>query len=296
LVSNKRVVQNKTKHKTGREGKIMFFQKKLVCLWILSFFAFLLFFSCALTPEKTQPEPGEPVAHFPKMKVGDKWVKTGWSKNKRTDTYHLEIKEVRQDGSFVVLGSAEKGGYTWYEYWNKEHQLEKFINGAGKTIIQEKPLRNTLDFPLFVGKRWETKYSAYSKGGHPTEYIDIYKVKSYETVKTNAGYFKAFKISRTNRPTEISSHIYNSIEWYSPELKSIIKVKNPDFPPTELLDYKLVNAETKIFSKTPTAPPESPQKATKIKEKLEELNNLRENGLITQNDYDKKKDELLENY
>ena len=273
------------------------FNKKLVCLWILSLFTFLSLFGCAFTPAKTQPEPGEPVAYFPKMIVGDKWVTTSWNRNKRTDTYHKEITQVNQDGSFVIWSWAEKSGYTWYEYWNREHQLEKIVYpSTGKTIIKKKPLRNSLDFPLFVGKKWETKYMEYSKGGRPTEYIDKYKVKSYESVETKAGYFKAFKISRTNCLAENRSYMYNSNEWYSPELKSIIKVKNPSFPPHELLSYVIVGKETKMSSKMPTVSPEPAQKESKIKVKLEELNNLRENGLITQNDYDRKKAELLENY
>ena len=269
------------------------FKEKIVCLWILSFFAFLSFFGCAFTPAKTQPEPGEPVAYFPKMIVGDKWVKTSWNRNKRTDTYHTEVTEVNQDGSFVILGRAEKSGYTWYEYWNKEYQLEKIVYpSTGKTIIKKKPLRNSLDFPLFVGKESETKYSSLSKRGRFLEYLDIYKVLSYETVKTKAGNFKAFKINRTNMMIEFRQ-FYRSTEWYCPELKCIIKVKNPDFPPTELLGYKLEDAETKITSKTPTAQPDSAQKGAEIEQKLEKLKNLRKNGLITQDEYDKKKADIL---
>jgi hypothetical protein len=76
-------------------------------------------------------------------------------------------------------------------------------------------------------------------------------------------------------------------------LKCIIKVKNPDFPPTELLGYKLEDAETKITSKTPTAQPDSAQKGAEIEQKLEKLKNLRKNGLITQDEYDKKKADIL---
>jgi hypothetical protein len=182
------------------------------------------------------------------MIVGDKWEATSWNRNKRTDTYHKEITQVNQDGSFVILGRAEKSGYTWYEYWNREHQLEKIVYpSTGKTIIKKKPLRNSLDFPLFVGKEWETKYSSLSKGGRFLEYLDIYKVLSYETVKTKAGNFKAFKINRMNNSIE-SRRGYRSTEWYCPELKRIIKVKNPAFPPSELLSYKLEDAETNISS------------------------------------------------
>jgi len=208
---------------------------------ILSFFTFLIFIGCAVAPEKTQPEPGEPVAYSPKMKVGDKWKMTGWSRSKRTDIYHTEIVEVNEDGSFAVLKRAEKAGETWYEYYNNKFQQEMIVYpSTGKTITQEKPLRNSLDFPIFVGKSWKTAYSAISKGGRLIEYLDKYKVISYETIKTKAGEFKAFKISRTNSLVDHRSYIYNSVEWYCPELKLKIKVTNPDFPPLELLDYNLV--------------------------------------------------------
>jgi hypothetical protein len=218
------------------------FKKKLVCLLVLSFFTFLVFFGCA--PVKTQPLPGEPVAHFPKMQVGDKWEIQRWCRKHRTEKFYYEIDNVNSDGSFESSNSKEKCGYHWISYHNNKYQVEKIVYPGGKTVMRPKPLRTELDFPLFVGKRWKTKYYSYGKSGRPYDYLDMYKVLSYETVKTKAGEFKAFKIRRTNTVIQTGqSRIYTSIEWYSPEVKHRVKVKNPSFPPYELLDYKLAGDE-----------------------------------------------------
>ncbi len=222
-------------------------KRKLACLLILLFFTIGFLTDCSSTPEKTQPLPRKPVAHFPKMQVGDKWVIQNWGKKHQIEKYYLEIDSVNPDGSFVRYGRKDKWPRIMKFYFNNKFQLEKVQSLSGKIIMEPKSLITTLDFPLFVGKRWETKYDSYSIGGRIGEYVEKFIVLSYETVKTPAGEFKAFKIRRSGSHTDStdSSALYTTIEWYSPEVKIYVKKISPDLSPMELVDYKLAGSESK---------------------------------------------------
>ena len=65
--------------------------------FIVSFFCSLVLFislGCETTPVRQAPLPGEPVAHLPKMMVGDTWVLTDYSRKHGIDIYTSQIVEV----------------------------------------------------------------------------------------------------------------------------------------------------------------------------------------------------------
>ena len=216
------------------------FKIKLACLLILLLFTIGFLTVCSSTPEKTRPPTRRAVAYFPKMQVGDKWMIQN-----QTEKYYLEIVSVNPDGSFVRYSRKDKRPMTRKFYFNNKFQLVKVQSLSGRVIMKPEPLITTLDFPLFVGKRWETKYDSYSIGGRIGEYVEKFRVLSYETVKTPAGEFKAFKIRRSGSHTDStdSSALYTTIEWYSPEVKIYVKKIHSDFSPMELVDYKLAGSE-----------------------------------------------------
>jgi hypothetical protein len=210
--------------------------------------------------ERKQSLLGKPIAYFPKMMVGDKWVLEMLPENRLLEGYQDEIIKVNQDGSFVVQTKNKKNEVKWLEYYNNKYQVEKVVYPENnETYFPGKPLIKRLDFPLFVGKKWKnrsTRGCFISKGA-----VDTYKVISYETVKTKAGEFKAFKIAsgltlndralknlkKLSGITIDDSVWWDRFDWYSPELKTIIKYRNigPQFGNGEglLLNYTLGSDE-----------------------------------------------------
>ena len=232
--------------------------KKYHTFIVLFFSSVVIFFASEgqTTPNKQAPLPGEPVANFPKMMVGDSWVTKGFSKKgivKRNRT----IIEVKSDGSFVEEVKDDKGR-TRNDHYNNKYQLIESINvkkGSGRKI--PKPPGKSLDFPLFVGKKWNDEYDAWTRKGF-RHFTSEYSVKKYETVNTKAGPFMAFKIIRIRyipKSGQRGKHVY----WYSPEAKRIVK-SIPDWRyGSELLSYKLApvaKVAVTATTKKDTTPPE----------------------------------------
>jgi hypothetical protein len=198
---------------------------------------------------RTAPDPNDPVAYFPTMQVGDKWTK-----EKNNKTYHLKIISVEKDGSFIAEKKFDAQNSLFHMYYNNELLLVKFKNiRTGKTTTKSKPLRRWISFPLFVGKKWETEYMGRSVGNTPYKYSDIYKVVKYETVETDVGSFKSFKVKRANYTEHGGPWI--TYYWYSPKVKDVVKVESiyqKESKLQKLLSYELVQfGETFQANKAP---------------------------------------------
>jgi hypothetical protein len=210
----------------------------LAILFILTIFIF----GCETIPEgKKTPLPGEPVAYFPKMKVGDWWVLKMITRSQtlKQDIVHNKVINVSKDGSFVIESKIEKVG-TYRLFYNNKMQLIMGIEiSTGNRMKTIDPPSKPLNFPLFVGKKWKEHFWGKSVSGRTYEYDNFYTVKSIEMVNTKAGTFKAFKIEMINRIVNTASS-GTEIYWYSPEIKAIVKAKPSWKPGTELLSYNVV--------------------------------------------------------
>ena len=139
--------------------------KKYYTFIVLFFSSVVIFFTsgCQTTPSKQTPLPGEPVSNFPKMMVGDSWVKKEYSK-KGIVTRNRTIIETKSDGSFVEEIKDDKGR-TLHEYYNNRYQRVLSINvEKGSAVKIPKPPAKTLEFPLFVGKKWNDEFDTWKKG------------------------------------------------------------------------------------------------------------------------------------
>ena len=213
------------------------------CTFIVLFLSFVVIFftsGCQTSPGKQTPLPGDPMSIFPKMMVGDSWVIKEFS-NKGIVTRNRTIIETKSDGSFVEEVKDDKG-MTRHEYYNNRYQRIKLINAEkGSAVKIPKPPAKTLEFPLFVGKKWNDEFDAWDRGNilhNSNEYI----VDKYERINTKAGSFKAFKIIKLRSIPEKSWK--GKVEyWYSPEAKRIVRAI-PDWRyGSELLSYKLALAD-----------------------------------------------------
>ena len=205
---------------TIREDRVMI--KKYYAFIVLFFISVVIFFftaGCQTTPKS--PLPGETVsASFPKMMVGDSWVTKEFS-NKGIVTRNRIIIEIKSDGGFVVEVKTDKGR-TLNEYYNNTYQRIVLIDvEKGNAVKIPKPPEKRLEFPLFVGKKWNDEFDGWTRKG-VDHFINEYIVDKYETINTKAGSFKAFKIIRLG---SIPKKSWKGKEeyWYSPEAKRIVR-------------------------------------------------------------------------
>jgi len=214
------------------------------CTFIVLFFSSVVIFftsGCQTSPSKQTSLPSGPVSNFPKMMVGDSWVTKEFS-NKGIVTRNRTIIETKSDGSFVEEVKDDKGR-TLHEYYNNRYQRVISINvEKGSATKIPKPPAKTLEFPLFVGKKWNDEFDAW-KRGNIRHFTNEYIVDKYERIDTKAGSFKAFKIIMLGSIPE-KSWKGKKEYWYSPEAKCIVR-SIPDWRyGSELLSYKLALADT----------------------------------------------------
>ena len=182
------------------------------------------------------PLPGDPVAPFPKMMVGDSAVMSGFSFNYGTDTYHVEVIQVESDGSFLVEVKGEKEARPHYRRYNNKYEL---LGGAS---MEKGKVERHLDFPLFVGKKWKDEHRSQATDGTYNDYTNDYVVDKYETIHTKAGSFKSFKIKRYHYMVTGKGRGEEEY-WYSPETKCIVKSIPSWKYGSELISYSLAKAE-----------------------------------------------------
>jgi len=259
----------KLRRPTMREDKMMI--KKYYAFIVLFFISVVIFFftfGCQITPKP--PLPGETVStSFPKMIIGDSWVTKEFSK-KGVVIRSRTIIETKPDGGFVVEVKGDKG-ITLNEYYNNKYQRIVLIDvEKGSAVKIPKPPEKRLEFPLFVGKKWNDEFDGWSKKG-VRHFINDYVVDKYETINTKAGSFKTFKIIRLG---SIPKKSWKGKEeyWYSPEAKRIVR-SIPDWRyGSELISYKLA-----LANKTPNV--EKPKiiiKGEKVKIGIIEFQSLNE--------------------
>jgi len=191
----------------------------------------LLFFSCKSVETKNEPSPNEPVAEMPEMIEGDTWtlhIKDIY--NVKEDTIHEEVVRINSDGSFTVKIVSKRKDKPIYINYNNQYQIIK--RGSVTT--------NTwLNFPLFIGKKWKFSQYSHSVGGGGYQYVFNCTVVKYETVKTKAGKFNAFRIEASYSASGYDLDSRSNISyWYSPEVKNIIKYSDINIW-KELVDFRL---------------------------------------------------------
>ena len=186
-------------------------------------FAFLLsLLACSsVQTEKTLPVPGENVANFPRMTIGDQWVT---STGEGIKSY--KVIDVKADGSFIFEVKNEDGSLSFHLYFDNNYRLIKEINMTTGAIIKIPfPPAENLNFPLFVGKKWEDEYQAIGSDNKFKTFKNSYEIVSIEMVTTPAGTFNSFKIHRSFSATGNKREL-DVYYWYSPEVKMVLKLQH----------------------------------------------------------------------
>jgi hypothetical protein len=86
---------------------------------------------------------------------------------------------------------------------------------GGEVVMRAKPHEDLFRFPLYVGKKYESKY-VFSEKDRTKNIIRSIEVKSFGKVTVPAGTLEAFKIIVKRKGVE-------TIFWYSPKLKIFVK-------------------------------------------------------------------------
>jgi hypothetical protein len=181
----------------------------------------------------------------PAVKEGDSWTFTRADRmdRSRAAKYVTRVKSVSGTGYVTAIEPTE----------GSISPREDTYTADGNPVAFEgfkfEPFIGVFDFPLTVGKQWESKYTWWSpqantnlSGARRT------KVVGWDSVKTPAGEFKAMKISAETQIMGrggFGSTIQTTL-WYAPEVRRTVRVEVKGFggaardEVVELVEYKLV--------------------------------------------------------
>lgn len=157
------------------------------------------------------------IGERPTWNAGDSWTYRGRGPS---GTYNVTRKVLRE-GIFEGREAYEvDGGGTHYWYTKQLGYLAR-TKGDETTRLARPP--EDWQWPIQVGKQWsaivawidrtDTQQQTYTL-------TSVWTVEAYEEVKTPAGTFKAFKVTRREIESGASQEL-----WYSPEVKSWIKIR-----------------------------------------------------------------------
>ncbi len=147
----------------------------------------------------------------PELKIGDIWIyQTSSGGNNKS-----EVVQITEEG-YVI-----KGKETSEIYDKKTMNLISVIEGNRKTK-SDSISRKILDFPLFVGKKWQSDTLFRASRGQMLTCTTEYQVEALEDMQTPAGNFKAFRILAKYIIGQSRQEYWLKL-WYSPAAKFWIK-------------------------------------------------------------------------
>ncbi|PWB68080.1 MAG: hypothetical protein C3F14_00530 [Deltaproteobacteria bacterium] len=203
---------------------------------LMSATVFALFSWMGLTGGPTSASPvhvaDNVVVDAPKLTPGDTWTWTG--SIGRTETF------VGKEGDLLAFRMGPKKT----KYRTAELNFVKDVDSDGKVLNFRDPHAGLLSFPLYVGKKWERKYS--SSLTKASDRYASFEVKEYREVSTEAGKFMAFVIVVNDIGQKEFTH-FSGTYYYAPDVKNIVHYAaravrdNKPFGEYDLKSYKLKN-------------------------------------------------------
>ncbi len=170
----------------------------------------LLSAGCAGTGESRSVQ----LAERPTWTAGDSWTYRGRGAN---GVYTITRKVLREgvfDGREAYEIQAGDAHY-WYT-----KRLGYLARTSGERTVRIAAPPEEWQWPLQVGKTWSATVTWVDRGEQERRFVltSVWAVEAYEEVKTAAGTFKAFKVSRREIESGASQEF-----WYSPAVKGWIK-------------------------------------------------------------------------
>jgi hypothetical protein len=194
-------MQRGGKEMSEEEGYAM---KKKIKVLILGCGIFLL----------TQPVMAQEKCEAPVWKVGDKWTYETSSGTKFTH----EVVDVKGE-NFIIENKTSDTSYIL----DKKTLNLQFTIDEGKKRKAEDAVRKRLNFPLFVGKKWDDMVDRVTRSfGSRITIMLNYSVEATEDIITPAGTFSAYRIVLKASGINQAERAWAKF-WYSPQVKYFVK-------------------------------------------------------------------------
>jgi hypothetical protein len=167
------------------------------------------------------------VAERPEFNVGDRWLyrRSDSMTGKELVQFDLQVVQLADDGSTFFSRAASR--FPNGAAGDKPLQLV-----ADKTWTFRNDRRvgeyRLFDFPLSVGKQWETKFVVTNEQGQEIPRHNWGEVEAEEQVTTQAGTFQTLRVLHTDRANVhmadgiFPNHALDTY-WYASEVKFYVK-------------------------------------------------------------------------
>ena len=155
----------------------------------------------------------------PRWTAGESWTYRG----KGRDGAYTITRRVLREGVFEGYDAYEvEAGDSRYWYTRQLGYLARVT--GGRTVRRAMPPEDW-QWPLQVGRSWSATVTWVDGPAQDQRFLltGVWTVEAYEEVKTPAGTFKAFKVSRREIESGASQEF-----WYSPAVKGWVKVRGTD--------------------------------------------------------------------
>jgi hypothetical protein len=154
------------------------------------------------------------LAEGPTWTAGDSWTYRGRGANGAYTITRKVLREGVFDGRDAYEVQAGDARY-WYT-----KRLGYLARTSGDRTVRLAMPPEDWQWPLQVGKSWSATVTWVDSGEQERRFVltSVWAVEAYEEVKTAAGTFKAFKVSRREIESAASQEF-----WYSPAVKGWIK-------------------------------------------------------------------------
>jgi len=159
------------------------------------------------------------IAERPQWTAGDSWTYRG----KGRDGAYTITRRVLGERVFEgVLAYEIEAGDSHYWYTRQLGYLARVT--GGQTVRRAMPPEDW-QWPLQVGRSWSATVTWVNGPAQDQRFVltGVWVVEAYEEVKTPAGTFKAFKVSRREIESGASQEF-----WYSAAVKGWVKVRGTD--------------------------------------------------------------------
>jgi hypothetical protein len=156
------------------------------------------------------------VSERPRWTAGDSWTYRG----KGREGAYTITRRVLREGIFEGHEAYEvEAGDSRYWYTKQLGYLARVTDG--RTVRRATPPEDWR-WPLQVGKSWSATVTWTDGPAQDQRFVltGVWAVEAYEEVKTPAGTFKAFKVSRREIESGASQEF-----WYSPAVRGWVKVR-----------------------------------------------------------------------
>jgi hypothetical protein len=159
------------------------------------------------------------LAERPQWSAGDTWSYRGTGREGAYTITRRVLREAVFEGQDAYEVEAGDSRY-WYT-----KRLGYLARVTGDRTVRRAIPPEDWQWPLQVGKTWSATVTWVDGPAQDREFVltAVWMVEAYEEVKTPAGTFRAFKVSRRELESGASQEF-----WYSPAVKGWVKLRGAD--------------------------------------------------------------------